>query len=51
VIEGMESHRHDFALGVQCHPEGMWRTSAPEFAALFRAFVEAAAARSESIAA
>jgi putative glutamine amidotransferase len=51
VVEGIESHHHDFALGVQCHPEGMWRTSAPEFAALFRAFVEAAAARSESIAA
>jgi putative glutamine amidotransferase len=46
VIEGIESERHRFVVGVQCHPEGMWRTTAPEFANLFRAFVDAAAARS-----
>jgi putative glutamine amidotransferase len=42
VIEGIEAPGHSFAVGVQCHPEGMWRTTAPEFHHLFRAFVEAA---------
>lgn len=46
VIEGIESAGHNFAVGVQCHPEGMWQTTAPEFAGLFREFV-AAAARSQ----
>jgi putative glutamine amidotransferase len=51
VIEGIESSQHDFVLGVQCHPEGLWRTSAPEFTELFRGFVRAAASRSEALAA
>jgi putative glutamine amidotransferase len=51
VIEAIESHSHDFVLGVQCHPEGIWRTSAPEFAGLFAAFVGAASRRSQSVAA
>lgn len=42
IVEAIESSRHGFAVGVQCHPEGMWRTTAPEFEGLFRAFVDAA---------
>ena len=42
VIEGMECLDHPFAVGVQCHPEGMWQTTAPEFSVLFRSLVEAA---------
>lgn len=45
VIEAIEAPDKTFVLGVQCHPEGMWRTTAPEFAGLFRAFVEAASDR------
>lgn len=45
VIEGIESAGSQFAVGVQCHPEGMWRTSAPKFAGVFRAFVDAAQER------
>lgn len=41
VIEAIESPTHKFVLGVQWHPEVMWET-APEQAAIFRAFVEAA---------
>ena len=40
VIEAIESERHRFVLGVQFHPEEMWRRS-PEAAALFKAFVAA----------
>lgn len=46
IIEAIESRNDQFAMGVQCHPEGMWRTTAPEFAGLFKAFVEAARSRS-----
>lgn len=42
IIEGIEAVSHPFAVGVQCHPEGMWRTSAPRFHNLFKAFVHAA---------
>jgi putative glutamine amidotransferase len=45
VIEAIEADGPDFLVGIQCHPEGIWRTTAPQFARLFRAFVEAAAAR------
>lgn len=41
VIEAIESRVHPFAVGVQCHPEGMWQTTAPAFQNLFSAFVEA----------
>lgn len=44
VVEAIEHRRHSFAVGVQCHPERMWQTTAPEYAGLFRAFVTAAAA-------
>jgi len=40
IIEAIESPRHKFVLGVQFHPEMMWRRH-PEAAALFRSFVEA----------
>lgn len=42
IIEAIEATDDRFVLGVQCHPEGMWRTTAPEFAGLFTSFVEAA---------
>jgi len=41
VIEGIESPSHRFAVGVQCHPEGMCLTTGQCFNGLFRAFVEA----------
>ncbi|MGH2447620.1 MAG: gamma-glutamyl-gamma-aminobutyrate hydrolase family protein [Chloroflexota bacterium] len=41
LIEGLESLHHRFVVGVQCHPEGMWDTTAPQFAGLFRDFVAA----------
>jgi putative glutamine amidotransferase len=47
VVEAVEARDHPFAVGVQCHPEGMWRTTAPEFKGLFEAFVDAARARHE----
>ncbi len=40
VIEAIESTTHRFALGIQCHPEGMWEKD-PRFLKLFRALVEA----------
>lgn len=43
VVEGIEALDRSFAVGVQCHPEGMWRTTAPEYRQLFVAFVGAAA--------
>jgi len=47
VIEAIEDERTAaggaFAVGVQWHPEGLWRVM-PEHAGLFRGFVEAAAA-------
>jgi putative glutamine amidotransferase len=42
VVEGIEAPDKLFAVGVQCHPEGMWRTTAPDFRGLFEAFVLAA---------
>lgn len=50
VVEAIESQSQTFAVGVQCHPEGMWQTTAPEFAGLFRAFVDAASRRLTSLA-
>ena len=41
VIEGMESTCHNFVVGVQCHPEGMWKNT-PPIANLFAEFVKAA---------
>ena len=43
IIEGIESSRHTFAVGIQCHPEGMWENN-PPIANLFIALVEAAKA-------
>jgi putative glutamine amidotransferase len=42
VIEGIESTELTFSLGVQWHPEDMLQ-SAPVFAALYKAFIAAAA--------
>lgn len=42
IVEGIESLDLRFAVGVQCHPEGMWDSSAPHFAGLFRSFVAVA---------
>jgi len=41
VIEAIESTTHPFALGVQCHPEGMWEKDL-RFLEFFRALVTAA---------
>lgn len=43
VIEGMENPAHPYAVGIQCHPENLWSSTAPAFAGLFRSFVQAAA--------
>jgi putative glutamine amidotransferase len=51
VVEAIESPAHRYVVAVQCHPEGMWRTSAPQFSGLFRSFVQAAAEISGSAAA
>jgi putative glutamine amidotransferase len=45
VVEAIESEGPDFLVGIQCHPEGIWQSTAPQFARLFQAFVEAAADR------
>lgn len=42
IIEGIEALEKQFVVGVQCHPEALWQSTAPEFAGLFRAFVDAA---------
>jgi putative glutamine amidotransferase len=46
VIEAIEARGDQFVVGIQCHPEGIWQTTAPEFGGLFTAFVEAARSRS-----
>ena len=45
IVEAIEATDRSFVVGVQCHPEGMWRTAAPEYAGLFAAFVQAARER------
>jgi putative glutamine amidotransferase len=40
VIEGLESLKHSFVLGVQCHIELLWEKD-PRWFALYRAFAEA----------
>jgi putative glutamine amidotransferase len=45
VVEAIEGAGEDFLMGIQCHPEGIWQTTGPQWARLFSAFVEAAAAR------
>jgi putative glutamine amidotransferase len=42
LIEALESPRHRWVVGVQCHPERVEEVD-PRFAALFEAFVAAAA--------
>lgn len=42
VVEGIECTHHPYAIGVQCHPEGMWQTTAPQFSGLFLSLVAAA---------
>lgn len=49
VVEALEANGDRFAVGVQCHPEGMWSTSAKEFARLFSSFIDAARQRSQSL--
>jgi putative glutamine amidotransferase len=41
LVEAIERPDRRFVVGVQCHPEELWRTTAPEFAGLFSAFVQA----------
>lgn len=40
VVEGIESLRHSFVLGVQCHPECMWHKNKLIFE-LFKRFIRA----------
>lgn len=47
VIEGLESLRHRFVLGVQWHPECMWN-QVYNYHALFQAFIGAAFERAAS---
>lgn len=49
VIEAIEGEGEDFLIGIQCHPEGIWKTTGPQWAKLFSAFVEAAAARQAAL--
>jgi putative glutamine amidotransferase len=42
LVEAIEARDERFVMGVQCHPEEVWRTTAPELARLFVAFVHAA---------
>lgn len=39
VVEAIESTRHRFVLGVQCHPERLWEKY-PEFFGIFSKFLE-----------
>jgi putative glutamine amidotransferase len=45
VIEAIESTTHPFAIGVQCHPEGMWERDL-RFLELFRSLVKAGSKKS-----
>ena len=45
IVEAIEAPAHRFTLGVQCHPEEIWRRSAPEFRGLFASFVNSARER------
>jgi putative glutamine amidotransferase len=45
LIEALERADRRFVVGIQCHPEELWQTTAPEFAGLFRVFVQAARER------
>jgi len=44
VVEAIESTRHRFVLGVQCHPERLWEKY-PEFLGIFRTFLDRARQR------
>ena len=46
LVEGIEAAGDRFVVGVQCHPEELWSSTAPEFSRLFEAFVDAARQRS-----
>jgi len=49
VVEGMERPDLRFVVALQCHPEGIWRTMAPEMGRLFSAFVDAARERQAAV--
>lgn len=40
IIEAIESTKHAFVMGIQCHPEAMWERD-PYFLRIFETFVEA----------
>jgi putative glutamine amidotransferase len=44
IVEAIEGTNGAFILGVQCHPEQLWRDTDSRWRNVFRAFVEAAAA-------
>jgi putative glutamine amidotransferase len=41
LIEAAEAPDKRFVVGLQCHPEELWNTTAPEFSRLFASFIEA----------
>lgn len=41
VIEGLEGTGSQFVVGVQCHPEHLWRAAEPRWLRLFEGFVAA----------
>lgn len=44
VTEALESAEHPFALGIQCHPEALWKRH-PAFLGLFKGLCQAASSR------
>lgn len=41
IVEAAEAPDRRFVVAVQCHPEELWNSTAPEFSGLFSAFIEA----------
>jgi len=48
LIEAVEHPGHPFVVGIQWHPENLWRVSEPAMA-VFRALIEAAVAANEDV--
>lgn len=48
MIEAVEAPSKHWVLAVQCHPEELWNTTAPDFTRLFASFVAAAGDRATS---
>jgi putative glutamine amidotransferase len=44
LVEAVEVPGKSFVIGLQCHPEELWRSTTPEIGRLFTEFISAAAA-------